>query len=171
MSTLSSVKTLLILSLIQVRLEKLVFLCFLLKLVIIDTMVYVILVLVLVPFLMSFIGKLCMKLVLVNLRTLMSLFTLLIETVCPIGIVRDVEVLCGNIKYPADFLVLGSEASKTCPIIFGRSFLNTCGAIIDCKKDKVLTKFDGYSYEFKFSKFAKAPYDNNLPNEDFRVEQ
>ena len=40
------------------------------------------------------------------------------ETICPIGIVRDVEVLCGKIKYPADFLVLNSAASKTCPIIF-----------------------------------------------------
>ena len=39
------------------------------------------------------------------------------ETICPIGIVRDVEVLCGKIKYPADFLVLNSVASKTCPII------------------------------------------------------
>ncbi|KAK1664382.1 hypothetical protein QYE76_052541 [Lolium multiflorum] len=29
------------------------------------------------------------------------------ETISPIGIVRDVEVLCGKIKYPADFLVLG----------------------------------------------------------------
>jgi hypothetical protein len=40
------------------------------------------------------------------------------ETVLPIGIVRDVEVLCGKTKYPTDFLVLGKEASKTCPIIF-----------------------------------------------------
>ncbi|KAK1608477.1 hypothetical protein QYE76_032150 [Lolium multiflorum] len=54
------------------------------------------------------------------------------ETISPIGIVRDVEVLCGKIKYPADFLVLGSAASKYCPIIFGRPFLNTCGAVIDC---------------------------------------
>src|SRR3954451_3998822 len=60
------------------------------------------------------------------------------ETIFPIGIVRDVEVLCGKIKYPADFLVLGTTASKTCPIIFGRPFLNTCGAIIDCKKKKIL---------------------------------
>jgi hypothetical protein len=34
-----------------------------------------------------------------------------------------------------------------------------------------LTKFDGESYEFNFSKFTKAPYENELPNEDFRVEQ
>ena len=72
------------------------------------------------------------------------------ETISPIGIVRDVEVLCGKTKYPADFLVLGAAASKTCPIIFGRPFLNTCGAVIDCKKDKILTKFAGDSYEFNF---------------------
>jgi hypothetical protein len=70
------------------------------------------------------------------------------ETISPIGIVRDVEVLCGKTKYPTDFLVLGTEVSKTCPIIFGRPFLNTFGAVIDCKKEK-----------------------NELPNEDFQVEQ
>ena len=32
------------------------------------------------------------------------------DTISPIGIVRDVEVLCGKVKYPADFLVLGSPA-------------------------------------------------------------
>jgi hypothetical protein len=69
------------------------------------------------------------------------------------------------------FLVLGSAASKTCPIIFGRPFLNTCGAVIDCKKEKILTQFDGESYEFNFSKFTRAPYETDLPNEDFRVEQ
>jgi hypothetical protein len=45
--------------------------------------------------------------------------------------------------------------------------LNTCGAVIDCKKEKILTKFDGKSYEFNFSKFTKVPYENELPNEDF----
>jgi hypothetical protein len=93
------------------------------------------------------------------------------ETISPICIIRDVEVLCGKTKYPADFLVLGSAASKTYPIIFGRPFLNTCGTIIDCKKEKNLTKFDGESYEFNFSKFTKAPYETELPNENFRVEQ
>jgi hypothetical protein len=93
------------------------------------------------------------------------------ETISPIGTVRDVEVLGGKTKYPADFLVLCSAASKTCPIIFGRPFLNTCCIVIDCKKEKILTKFDGESYEFNFPKFTKAPYETELPNEDFRVEQ
>ena len=30
------------------------------------------------------------------------------DTITPLGIVRDVEVLCGKIKYPTNFLVLGS---------------------------------------------------------------
>ena len=46
-----------------------------------------------------------------------------IDTISPFGIVRDVEVLCGKIKYPADFLVLGSPQDDFCPIIFGRPFL------------------------------------------------
>jgi hypothetical protein len=92
------------------------------------------------------------------------------ETISPIGIVRDMEVLCGKTKYPVDFLVLGLDSSKTCPIIFGKPFLNTCGAVLDCKKGKILTKFDGESYEFNFSKFTKAPYETELPNEDSRVE-
>ena len=39
------------------------------------------------------------------------------DTISPIGIVRDVEVLCGKTKYPADFLVLGSPQDSFCPII------------------------------------------------------
>ncbi|KAK1649351.1 hypothetical protein QYE76_067156 [Lolium multiflorum] len=73
------------------------------------------------------------------------------ETISPIGIVRDVEVLCGKIKYPADFLVLGSAAN--------------------CKKEKILTRFAGEPYEFNFSKFTKTPYKVDLPSNDFKMEQ
>ena len=83
----------------------------------------------------------------------------------------NVEVLCGRTKYPADFLVLATAVSDACPIIFGRSFLNTCGAVVDCQKEKVFTNFDGESYEFIFSKFAKNHYETELPNENFQVEQ
>ena len=38
------------------------------------------------------------------------------DTIKPIGIVRDVEVLCGKIKYPADFLVLGSPQDDFFPL-------------------------------------------------------
>ena len=60
------------------------------------------------------------------------------EVIYPVGIVRDVEILCGKVNYPTDLLVLGSVEDKFCPIIFGRPFLNTCSAVIDFKKEKVL---------------------------------
>ena len=54
------------------------------------------------------------------------------DTISPVGIVRDVEVLCGKVKYPDDFLVLGSPQDDFCPIIFGRPFFNTANAKINC---------------------------------------
>src|SRR3954467_1027833 len=77
------------------------------------------------------------------------------KTISPVGIMRDVEVLCGKVKYPTDFLVLQSVQDNFCPIIFGRPCLKTCGDIIDCRKGKVSVEFNGEPYEFKFSKFLK----------------
>ena len=57
------------------------------------------------------------------------------DTISPVGIVRNVEVLCRKVKYPTDFLVLGSPQDYFCPIIFGRPFLNTVNAKIDCNKN------------------------------------
>jgi hypothetical protein len=45
------------------------------------------------------------------------------DTISPLGIVRDVEVLCGKVKYPTDFLALGSLQDNFCPIIFGRPLI------------------------------------------------
>ena len=63
------------------------------------------------------------------------------DTITPLAIARDVEVLCGKIKYPTDFLVLGSPQDEFCPIIFGRPFLNTVNAKIDCEKQIVSVSF------------------------------
>ena len=38
------------------------------------------------------------------------------DTISLVGIVRDVEVLCGKLKYPTDFLVLGSPQDKIFPL-------------------------------------------------------
>ena len=88
------------------------------------------------------------------------------ETISPVGIVRDVEVLCGKVKYPADFLVLGSPQDDFCPIIFGRPFLNNINARIDCKKDVVTIGLGDMSHEFNFSKFRRQPRDEELPSKD-----
>ena len=75
------------------------------------------------------------------------------------GIVRDVEVLCGKMKYPADFLVLATTQYCFCPIIFGRPFLNTVNAHIDCEKQTVTIGFEGVSHVFNFSKFGRQPHE------------
>ena len=88
------------------------------------------------------------------------------DTIKPFGIVGDVEVLCGKVKYPADFLVLGSPQDDFCPIIFGRPFLNTVNAKIDCKKDVVTIGLDDMTHEFNFAKFRRQPRDKELPSKD-----
>ena len=81
------------------------------------------------------------------------------DTISPIGIVRDVEVLCGKIKYPTDFLVLDSPQDDFCPIIFGRPFLNTVNAKINCEKDIVTVGLGDMSHDFNFAKFRRLPHD------------
>src|SRR3954465_6647941 len=93
------------------------------------------------------------------------------QTISPVGIVRDVEVLCGKVKYPADFLVLGSVQDSFFPIIFGRPFLNTCGAVIDCKKGKVSVEFNGEPYKINFSKFSKKPRGTDLSSNEKIIEE
>ena len=88
------------------------------------------------------------------------------DTISPFGIVRDVEVLCGKIKYPTDFLVLVSPQDDFCPIIFGRPFLNTVNAKIDCKKQTVGVSFGDESHEFNFSKFNGKHHKKELPSKD-----
>ena len=88
------------------------------------------------------------------------------DNISPVGIVRDVEVLCGKVKYPADFLVLGSPQDSICPIIFGRPFLNTVNARIDCEKDIVTIDLGDMSHEFNFSKFRRQHREEELPSKD-----
>ena len=88
------------------------------------------------------------------------------DTISPIGIVRDVEVLCGKIKYPTNFLALGSPQDDFCPIIFGRPFLNTVNAKINCKKQTVGVSFGDESHEFIFSKFSRKPRKKDFSSND-----
>ena len=71
-----------------------------------------------------------------------------------------------KVKYPADFLVLGSPQDNFCPIIFGRPFLNIVNARIDCEKDVVTIGLDDMTHEFNFDKFRRQPCDKELPSKD-----
>ena len=75
---------------------------------------------------------------------------------------RDVEVLCGKIKYPIDFLVLGSPQDDFCPITFGRPFLNTINATIHCHKQTASVSFGDESHEFIFLSLVGSIIRNNF---------
>ncbi|KAK1694416.1 hypothetical protein QYE76_011113 [Lolium multiflorum] len=51
----------------------------------------------------------------------------------PLGKVDNVRIINNNLV-PADFVVLDIECNASCPIILGRPFLRTVGAIIDMKE-------------------------------------
>lgn len=59
----------------------------------------------------------------------------------PSSILSDVHVILGTFIYPVDFVVMEISEDDLCPIIFGRPFLNTTGARIDCKKEIVSLRF------------------------------
>ena len=63
---------------------------------------------------------------------------------------------CGKIKYPTDFLVLASPKDDLCPIIFGKPFLNTVHAKIDCEKQTIDVSFGDESHEFNFPSLVES---------------
>ncbi|CAA7019756.1 unnamed protein product [Microthlaspi erraticum] len=55
------------------------------------------------------------------------------STKFPVGILEDLHVQIGNTLIPADFVVLELDEEPKDPLILGRNFLCTAGAIIDVK--------------------------------------
>jgi hypothetical protein len=62
-----------------------------------------------------------------------------------LGRINDVLIMVNNNFVPVDFLVMDVECNASCPIILGRPFLRTVGAIIDMKEGTI-------KYQFPFKK-------------------
>jgi hypothetical protein len=59
----------------------------------------------------------------------------------PLERINDVLIMVNNNLVPVDFLVMDVKCNASCPIILGRSFLRTVGAIIDMKEDTIKYQF------------------------------
>ena len=59
----------------------------------------------------------------------------------PLGKINDVLFMVNNNFVPTDFVVLDIECNASCPIILGRSFLRTVGAIIDMRDGIIRYQF------------------------------
>ena len=53
----------------------------------------------------------------------------------PMGRINGVLIVSNRNYVPVDFIVLDIDCNPSCPIILGRPFLGTVGAIIDMKKE------------------------------------
>ncbi|KAK1693851.1 hypothetical protein QYE76_010548 [Lolium multiflorum] len=52
----------------------------------------------------------------------------------PLGRIDNVRITVNNNLVPVDFVVLDIECNASCPIVLGRPFLRTVGAVIDMKE-------------------------------------
>ncbi|CAM8914465.1 unnamed protein product [Rhodiola kirilowii] len=75
----------------------------------------------------------------------------------PRGILKDVPVKVGNFHIPGDFVVLEMEEDTEIPILLGRPFLYTAGAIIDTTKGSITMRVGDEEIEFNLDKAQKSP--------------
>nr|XP_009802406.1 PREDICTED: uncharacterized protein LOC104247938 [Nicotiana sylvestris] len=77
--------------------------------------------------------------------------------VMPEGIIEYVLVRVGKFILPADFIVLDYEVDEEVPIILGRPFLATGGAIIDVREGKLKMRVDDDEVTFNVYNALKFP--------------
>ena len=59
----------------------------------------------------------------------------------PMARINDVLIVANRNFVPVDFIVLDIDCNPTCPIILGRPFLRTIGAIIGMKEGNIRFEF------------------------------
>ena len=91
----------------------------------------------------------------------------------PMGRINDVLIVANRNYVPVDFIVLDIDCNPSCPIILGRPFLRTIGAIIDMKEGNIKFQFPlKKGMEHFPRKKIKLPYESimratyGLPTKD-----
>ncbi|KAG9444864.1 hypothetical protein H6P81_016204 [Aristolochia fimbriata] len=86
------------------------------------------------------------------------------STKIPEGVMEDVLVKIQDFIYPCDFVVLDIDVDKNLPIILGRPFLATAGAIIDCKQGNLTLRLNNDTINFNIKEAMKQPA---IPHDEF----
>ncbi|XP_021658910.2 uncharacterized protein LOC110648853 [Hevea brasiliensis] len=73
----------------------------------------------------------------------------------PIGILENIPIKVGKFFIPIDFVLLEMEEDVQIPIILGRPFLTTAGAIIDIKNGRLTLKVVDEEVEFNMFRAMK----------------
>ncbi|KAL1208892.1 hypothetical protein V5N11_010569 [Cardamine amara subsp. amara] len=85
----------------------------------------------------------------------------------PVGTLEDLYVKIGNTFIPADFVVLELDEEPKYPLILGRPFLRTAGAIIDMRNDTIDIRLGDITMTFVMNRMFKKPM---LDGQNFTVE-
>ncbi|XP_058784693.1 uncharacterized protein LOC131659532 [Vicia villosa] len=75
----------------------------------------------------------------------------------PVGMLENIPVRICQFYIPTDFIIMDIHEDSNIPIILGRPFLATAGAIIDVKRGKLTFEVGKEKIEFILSQFLKAP--------------
>ncbi|XP_021770496.1 uncharacterized protein LOC110734647 [Chenopodium quinoa] len=75
----------------------------------------------------------------------------------PLGVLEDVPLRVGKFFIPCDFVVMEMDEDVNVPIILGRPFLATAGAIIDMKKGKITFEVGDEKLEYSLLNVMGAP--------------
>jgi hypothetical protein len=90
-----------------------------------------------------------------------------------LGRINDVLIMVNNNLVPVDFLVVDIECNASCPIILGRPFIRTVGAIIDMKEctiryqfplKKCMEHFPRKRKKLPFYSIIRTSYDVDAPS-------
>ena len=76
--------------------------------------------------------------------------------VIPTGMIEDFPVQIGKFFAPVDFIVADIEFDEAVPIILGRPFLATVGALINVKEGFMTFDIGGELIEFRFNQLLKG---------------
>lgn len=75
----------------------------------------------------------------------------------PVGMLENIPIGIGQFYIPTDFIIMDIKEDSNIPIILGRPFFTTVGAIIDVKRGKLIFEVGEEKIEFILSQFLKEP--------------
>ncbi|XP_074282885.1 uncharacterized protein LOC141607436 [Silene latifolia] len=76
---------------------------------------------------------------------------------CPMGVLEDVPVRVGKLSIPVDFIVIDMAEDSRVPIILGRPFLHTAGAVIDVRHGSLTFNIVDDTITFSLDKASRPP--------------
>ncbi|KAG7648633.1 Aspartic peptidase domain superfamily [Arabidopsis thaliana x Arabidopsis arenosa] len=87
----------------------------------------------------------------------------------PFGLLEDVPVMINGVEVPIDFVVLEMDEESNDPLILGRPFLASAGAVIDVKQGKInLNLGEDFKMKFEIRNTMKKP---TIEGQTFLVEE